>query len=168
MIALIVAKAANNVIGSRNGLPWYLPADLKHFKELTVGHPVIMGRKTYDSIFNRLHGPLPNRRNIVITASLNSLPEGFERATSLEQAFQLAGIAGTVFIIGGATLYNACLERGIVDAIYITEISHDIPGDTFFPQLDIHRWRETSREWHARDEKNNYNYSFVTLEKCRP
>lgn len=165
MIALIVAKAANNVIGNSNDLPWYLPADLKHFKELTTGHTVIMGRKTYESIYNRLHGPLPNRRNIVVTASMPVLPEGFERAASFDEALRMAGGKGTVFVIGGATIYKECLDRGCADTIYLTDIPQDIAGDIYFPVLDRQAWRETSREAHAKDEKNPYDYSFITLER---
>jgi len=162
MVAFIVAKAANDVIGSRNDLPWYLPADLKHFKELTTGHALIMGRKTFESIYNRLHGPLPNRRNIVVTRSLQALPERFERAASPQAALKLVS-NGDVYIIGGATIYKAYLEQNAADTIYLTEIHADIPGDVRFPELLPGAWREISREDHTRDGKNPYDYSFVTL-----
>jgi len=164
MVAFIVAKAANDVIGSRNDLPWYLPADLKHFKELTTGHAVIMGRKTFESIYSRLHGPLPNRRNIVITRSLQALPEGFERTASPQAALELAG-HGDIYVIGGATIYKAYLEQDTVDTIYLTEVHADIPGDVYFPELQPGVWREASREDYARDDKNPYDYSFVTLRR---
>lgn len=166
MIALIVARASNGVIGSKNDLPWYLPADLKHFKELTTDHTVIMGRKTYESIFRRLNGPLPNRRNIVISHTLIETPDGFELANSLEAALTLAGEA-TAFIIGGATIYKAILEQELADKIYLTDVKQDIAGDTYFPELDTTEWKETSREPHQSDEKNSYNYDFVTYEHSK-
>lgn len=164
MIALIVARASNGVIGSRNDLPWYLPADLKHFKQLTSGHTVVMGRKTYESIYSRLRGPLPNRRNIVVSSSLSSLPDGFELVHSLEAALAGAG-TDTVFVIGGATLYHACFEQGLVDIIYLTEVNQDIPGDTYFPTFDLSAWDELSRESHQKDQKNPYDYAFVTYRR---
>lgn len=163
MVAIVVAKAANNVIGSRNDLPWYLPADLRHFKELTTGHPVIMGRKTFESIYNRLRGPLPNRRNIVITHSPGTLPARFEGAASPGEA--LASAKGEdVYIIGGATIYRTYLEQDTVNTIYLTEVYADSPGDVYFPELKQGEWREISRENHQKDERNPYDYSFVTLQ----
>lgn len=167
MIAFVVAKAANNVIGNHNELPWYLPADLKHFKALTLGHTVIMGRKTYESIINRLHGPLPDRHNIVVSSSLRDVPEGFELAPSLDDALQCNTATDTVFVIGGATLYKACLENNKVDVIYLTEIPVEIPGDVYFPELDKSQWVETERETHGKDDKNQFDYSFITLKRIQ-
>jgi dihydrofolate reductase len=164
MIALIVAQSNNRVIGKSNDLPWYLPADLKHFKEVTTGHTVIMGRKTYESIYNRLKGPLPNRRNIVISRGLKQIPEGFELYDSLESAIMAAKSDSEVYIIGGATIYDVCLEQDMVDTIYLTQVHADIEGDTLFQELDISVWDETSREDHKADDKNPYDYSFITLE----
>jgi dihydrofolate reductase len=165
VIALVVAKASNGVIGNSNDLPWYLPADLRHFKELTSGHTVVMGRKTFESIYNRLHGPLPNRRNIVISASRLTFPEGFEHAASPEAALELAD-EEEVCIIGGATIYKAYLDQGVVDIIYMTEVHANIPGDVYFPELGQNDWRETLRENFQQDDKNPYNYSFVTLRRA--
>lgn len=164
MIAFVVARAQNDVIGKSNDLPWYLPADLKHFKQVTTGHTVVMGRKTYESIYNRLKGPLPDRRNIVISRNIRQLPEGFELADSLETAFALARDKD-VFIIGGATLYSECLQKGLVDTIYLTDVHANIDGDTFFPKLDPSQWQEQSREHHQADDKNPYDYSFALLKK---
>lgn len=161
MIAIIVAKSRNNVIGKNNDLPWYLPEDLRHFKKLTSGHTTIMGKNTYLSIYNRINGPLPNRQNIVISRSLQSTPNGFVLASSIKQALELANDSD-IFIIGGAKLYESCLQDGIVDIIYMTEINSNIEGDTKFPDLDNTRWEETAREEH---KYNNLSYSFITLER---
>lgn len=164
MIAIIVAKSSNGVIGSNNDLPWYLPADLRHFKKITDGHTVIMGRKTFDSIYSRLRAPLPNRRNIVISRSLAKLPSGFELAKSFDAALEQVE-EGETYIIGGATIYAAALEKNIIDRIYITEIFNDISGDTYFPELDAKDWQELSCEHHLSDDKNEYDYNFVTLDR---
>jgi dihydrofolate reductase len=166
MIDLVVACAHGGVIGSKNALPWYLPADLKHFKELTVGGTVIMGRNTYQSIVDRLHGPLPNRRNIIISSTLTEV-DGFEVYPHVDMALAAIAPDEAVHLIGGAVLYDACLEQGLVDRIYLTEIDADIPGDTFFPTLPPAEWRETAREKHLADAKNPYDYSYVILEHVR-
>lgn len=165
MIALIVAKASNDVIGGRNDLPWYLPADLQRFKQLTTGHTVIMGRKTCQSIHQRLHGPLPNRRSIVLSKSSHDLPTGFERAASLEQAFQMVPHTDTTFVIGGASIYKQCLDQQLIDEIYLTDIKQAILGDTYFPDIDWRQWQEVKRESHHKDEHNPYDYDFVVLKK---
>lgn len=165
MIAFVVAKASNNVIGNSNDLPWYLPADLRHFKELTLGHTVIMGRKTFDSIYKRVNGPLPGRRNIVVSSSLNTIPERFELAASPEQAIDLASTNDTIFVIGGASIYNEFLSHKLVDEIYLTEVHADIPGDTYFAELDAQDWQEISRVPHQKDDKNPYDYDFVLLKR---
>lgn len=167
MITLIVAKSRNGTIGKDNDLPWHLPADLKHFKDLTTGRTVVMGRKTYESILKRLGKPLPNRRNIVISRSMESTPEGFEVFHSLEDGLKAAEADAEVFIIGGTSLFKAALSQNLADRIELTEIHADIDGDTFFPQLDAATWSETSRENHTSDEKNRYDYDFVTLERNR-
>nr|AIA16267.1 Dihydrofolate reductase [uncultured bacterium]AIA16317.1 Dihydrofolate reductase [uncultured bacterium] len=166
MIDLVVARAHNGVIGSKNALPWYLSADLKHFKELTTGGTVIMGRNTYQSIVDRLHGPLPGRRNIIISSTLTEV-DGFEVYPHVDMALAATKPDEAVHIIGGAVLYEACLEQRLVDRIYLTEVDADIPGDTFFPELQRAEWQETAREAHQADAKNPYDYSFVTLERIR-
>lgn len=166
MIAIVVAKAENNVIGSKNDLPWYLPADLRHFKSVTTGHTVVMGRHTFESIYNRLQGPLPNRRNIVVSRSLDTIPTGFELARSVDEAISMAKESSDdCFIIGGQQIYSDSLERNLVDTIYLTEVHAAIEGDTIFSTLDPNLWQEVSREDNLKDDKNPYNYSFIVLKR---
>lgn len=167
MIAIVVAEAHNHVIGKQNDLPWYLPADLKHFKEITTGHSVIMGRKTYESIYSRLKGPLPQRQNIVISRSLQDIPEGFELAHSLEDAMQLAKGYEQIFLIGGSAVFEEGITQKLVDRIYLTQIDANIEGDTYFPELDLSQWNESAREDHDSDEKNQYPYTFITLDRVK-
>lgn len=162
MIAIVVAKAKNGVIGASNDLPWYLPADLRHFKELTSGHTVVMGRKTFDSIVSRLGKPLPQRKNIVVTRNESFEHEGVEVAHSVNEAVAKAE-GESIFIIGGAEIYSASLP--LVDTLYITEVHAEIAGDTYFPELQKEDWYEVSRESHDADDKNNFPYSFVTLKR---
>ena len=161
---MIVARARNGVIGRHGTLPWHLPEDLAHFKRTTMGHTVIMGRKTWDSIGR----PLPGRRNIVITRNPQWQAPGAETATSLEQAIQkCASAAGEadrdVFIIGGAQLYAQALKQH-VDSIFLTEIDADFEGDTHFPTLDPKRWRERSREHFAPGAGRAFGFDFVRYE----
>jgi len=158
-ISLVVAMAENRVIGRDNALPWHLPADLRHFKTLTLGKPVLMGRRTYESIGR----PLPGRQNIVLTKDTGFQAPGCDICTSLEQALALAGNADEVMVIGGGALYEELLVRA--DRIYMTEIYASIEGDTWFPAMDSATWREVAREQYAADEKNPLGYSFVTLER---
>lgn len=159
MISLIVAKAHNNVIGSKNDLPWYLPADLRHFKEVTTGHTVVMGRTTFNSIVSRLGKPLPNRQNVVITRDEDFSHHEVAVIHSIHEIKEL----GDVFIIGGAEIYRQTVD--MADRLYITEVAADIEGDTYFPVLSA-SWQEISRESHTADEKNQYNYDFVVYERC--
>lgn len=161
-VSLVVAMAENRVIGRDNALPWHLPADLRFFKNLTLGKPIIMGRKTYESIGR----PLPGRQNIVLTRDDNFKAPGCDIRSSLEQAMLAAGDAGEVMIIGGAALYDAVLDTA--DRIYLTEVHSDIQGDTWFPELDPSHWTEISRERHFADERNSMDYSFVTLDRVEP
>ena len=158
-ISLICAASQNGTIGRDNHLPWHLPADLAHFKRLTTGHYILMGRKTYQSIGK----PLPNRTNIVITRQTDFQADGCLVAHSLEQAFALCPTDVEVFIIGGAEIYRQALP--VADKIYLTRIRHDFEGDTFLFELDPLVWYETSREDFASDQKNQYPYSFITLKK---
>lgn len=127
MISLIVAHDKNRVIGYKNKMPWHLPGELQYFKEQTMGKPMIMGRKTFDSIGR----PLPGRRNIVITRNENYIAEGIEVVTSLEEALRLAGDVEEVMIIGGEQIFKIVLP--LADRLYITHIEHEFNGDTFFP-----------------------------------
>jgi len=163
-IHLIVARARNGVIGSHGALPWHLPEDLAQFKRTTMGHTVIMGRKTWDSIGR----PLPGRRNIVITRNPRWLAPGAETATSLEQALEkCAAPPGEaecdVFIIGGAQLYAQALQQH-VDSILLTEIDADFEGDAHFPPLDPARWRERSRQHFAPGAGRTFRFDIVCYE----
>jgi dihydrofolate reductase len=165
MLALIVAVAdGNRVIGRAGQLPWgRLPADLRHFKRLSLGHPVVMGRKTYDSIGR----PLPGRPNLVITRQASWAAEGTETlptvAAALARAAGLAGPEGTVCVIGGGEIYRETLPAA--DVVYLTEVHGAFAGDAYFPDLSPSEWREENRERHEADEHNPYPYSFVTLRR---
>jgi dihydrofolate reductase len=158
LISLVVAVAANNAIGKNNQLLWHLPADLKHFKQVTTGHTVFMGRKTFQSIGK----PLPNRRNIVISKSVTAI-EGCEVLPSLEEALLLADKHEELMVIGGATIYNLALPKA--NRIYLTRVHHEFEADTFFPEIDLNQWQETTREDFLPDEKNPFRYSFITLNR---
>lgn len=164
-IALIAAMADNRVIGANGGLPWRIPADLKHFKALTIGKPVVMGRRTFDSIGR----PLPGRPNIVVSRNGNALPDGVDSADDIEKAVAIARRraveygADEIMVIGGETLYRALLP--LADRIYLTEIHEAVAGDTFFPAVDAAEWIEVSRE--NRAEVYRAPVSFVTLERRR-
>ncbi|WP_314244102.1 dihydrofolate reductase [Empedobacter tilapiae] len=160
MINIVVAKASNNVIGAKNDLIWHLPNDLKHFKSLTSGHPIIMGRKTFES----LGRPLPNRINIVVTRDQNWNAEGIEIASSLSKAIvAVKKIDDDIYIIGGGNIYKQAME--FTDVLYITEVHHEFDGDTYFPEIDSDEWEEVEREDFKKDEKHPYAYSFVTYKK---
>lgn len=159
-IALIVAMAENRVIGRNNQLPWRIPADLRHFKALTLGKPVIMGRKTYESIGR----PLPGRDNIVITADSGYQAEGCQVVHSVEQALEAAGSCEEAMIIGGANLYRQTLENA--DRLYLTLVKAEPEGDTWFPEIGLQQWREIERQAHTADESNEYDYDFVVLERA--
>lgn len=161
-ISLVVAMDRQRVIGAGGALPWHLPADLKHFREITMGKPIVMGRRTYESI-NRA---LPGRRNIVVSRNPAwPAPPGCERAHSLEHAVQLAGAADEVMVIGGAALYRAALPRA--QRIYLTEVHATVDGDVHFPPISPEQWRETERVERPADDRNPYSCSFVVLERIR-
>jgi dihydrofolate reductase len=158
IVSAVVAIAENNAIGKDNKLLWSLPKDMKHFKEITYGHTVIMGRKTFDSMGK----PLPNRRNIVITRRKDLQIAGAEVTNSLADALSACTNEDEVFIIGGAEIYKEALKE--TDRIYLTRVHERFDADTFFPELDMDRWMETAREDHQPDEKNKIPFSFLTLE----
>ncbi len=162
MISLVVAKAHRNVIGRSNNLPWYLPADLKHFKEITTGKTVVMGRRTSDSIIARLGHGLPNRTNIVVTRDSSYQKEGMTIVHAIDEALAY-GTENELMVIGGAELYRQTIDRA--DRLYVTEIDLDIDGDTFFPRIDPALWREVARESHTRDERNPNDYDFVIFDR---
>jgi dihydrofolate reductase len=157
-INIVVAIAANNAIGKNNKLLWHLPKDLKHFKELTTGHTVIMGRKTYDSVGK----PLPNRRNIVVTRQ-NIQIDGCEVVNSLEAALELAKGEAELDIIGGAEIYKQVMP--LTNYVYLTIVHQDFDADTFFPEIDYSKWQELNREDHEPDEKHAFPFSFITLKR---
>ena len=159
MISMICAASQNGVIGVDNRLPWRLPADMKFFKTTTLGHPIIMGRKTYESIGR----PLPGRTNIVVSRQPNYQAQGCLVADSLEQALTLGQPDDEIFIIGGAVIYQQGLA--IADKIYLTIIHQDFAGDTFLFDIDDTLWQESSRTDYTPDDKNPWPYSFITLEK---
>jgi dihydrofolate reductase len=156
IISIVVAIAENHAIGKDNKLLWHLPNDLKHFKTITSGHTVIMGRKTYDSVGK----PLPNRRNIIITRQHIEIA-GCEVVNSLEEAVALCKTEGEVFIVGGAEIYRQAMA--ITNKIYLTIVHRSFEGDTYFPKIEENVWVETEREDHDADEKNKIAYSFITL-----
>ncbi|UKJ06411.1 dihydrofolate reductase [Solitalea lacus] len=158
-ISIVVAKAENNVIGKNNTLIWHLPADLKYFKLLTTGNTIIMGRKTYDSIGK----PLPNRRNIVISRNTELNIPGCDVVNSLEEALKITSNENEVFVIGGAEIYKQALT--LANTLYVTEVKAGFEGDAFFPDFSLNDWDEACRTDHNADEKNQFNYSFVTYKR---
>lgn len=158
-ISMIAAMANNRIIGADNQMPWHLPADLKHFKAVTLGKPVVMGRKTYESIGR----PLPGRQNIVISRSGFSA-EGITTVNCAEAAVAAAGDVEELMIIGGGVIYDLFLSQAT--RLYLTFIELDVDGDTQFPDYEqTAKWSELERSTHPADERNPYNYQFVTLEK---
>lgn len=157
-VVLVAAVAENGVIGADGDMPWHYPADLAHFKETTTGHPVILGRRTYESIVAAIDGPLPDRTNVVLSGRELALPDGAVRAGSVEAALERAEATGSdvAYVVGGATVYEQFLPRA--DRLVVTEIPESPDGDTFFPEFDPETWRETERE--ERD-----GLAFVTYER---
>lgn len=154
-ISLIVAISKNNCIGKNNALLWHIPEDMKHFKKLTVGKVVLMGRKTWESLPNK-YRPLPNRTNVVITRQENYVvPENVEVYSNIDKAFE-AHSDEEVAVIGGGQIYSLVMDK--VDTLYITHVHDEVEGDTFFPEIDMEKWKETEREDHE-------NFSFVTYKK---
>jgi len=161
MISLIAAVAENGVIGAKDKLPWYLPADLRHFASVTKPHTVIMGRKTYESIITRLGRALPERTNIVVTRQKEFNAPGCTVVGSVEEALVQPG--EDKFVIGGEEIYRLFLPKA--DRLLITQVHSTIDGDAKFPEYDKSEWSETARENHKKDEKNEYDYSFVTYDR---
>jgi dihydrofolate reductase len=160
MISFVVAVARNGVIGREGGLPWHISSDLKRFKEITMGKPVIMGRKTWDSLPRK---PLPGRRNIVITRQPGFSAPGAEVVASPEEALGLCGGAPEIAVIGGGEVYR--LFWPLVDRLYLTEVDLDVEGDTHFPALDPAEWREVARETHPRGERDSCSFTLRILDR---
>ncbi len=156
---MIVATADNNIIGKDNDMPWHLPADLAYFKKVTLGKPIIMGRKTYESIGRAL----PGRRNIVISRDENYQKEGIDTVTSVEQALALVDGVEEIMVIGGGAIYQHCLPAA--SRLYITHIKAAIDGDTRFPDYDDGSWLKVSSEVRASDEKNDYELDFCIYQR---
>ena len=156
-LSLIVAMDENRLIGSGNRLPWHLPADLAYFKRTTMGKPIVMGRKTYESIGR----PLPGRRNIVVSRDSGFGAAGVEVVAGIDSAIDLCAGVDEVMLIGGASLYRQTLPRA--DRLYLTLIHHVFEGDTWFPELEPGRWREEGRRNFDADEDNPYAYSLIDL-----
>jgi dihydrofolate reductase len=162
---MIAAMAYQRVIGKEQKMPWHLPADLAFFKKTTMGSPILMGRKTYESIGK----PLPGRLNLVVTRNPDLKIAGCEVVTSLEQALEVAtkkfSQCDEIFITGGSHLYNSFLAQA--DRLYLTLIDAELEGDTFFPDYTQYQWHQVERIDHQADEKNIYPYSFITLDRIR-
>jgi dihydrofolate reductase len=161
MITVIAAIAKNNALGKDNDLIWYLPADLKRFKKVTTGHYILMGRNTFESIGK----PLPNRTTIIITRNKNYSKEGCLIAGSLEEAIKLAKEEAQLFIIGGAQIYKEVISKNLADQLDITLVHSEFEADVFFPEIDAKVWKEAVREDFKADEKNDYDYSFISYQK---
>lgn len=160
-ISIIAAVADNYAIGYKKQIPWYMPADLKHFKEITTGHTLIMGKRTFESLPN---GPLPNRKNIVMTTMLTEgVVDGYFEADSIDDALELSSNAEKVFVIGGSAIYKQFMD--LVETLYITRVHGEFIADTYFPEIDFSNWVEVSREDHVADEKNPYPYSFLVYQR---
>lgn len=156
---LVVAMARNRVIGRDNQLPWRLPDEIAYFKHVTMGHPVIMGRRTYESIGK----PLPGRRNIVVTHDRGYQAPGCTVVGSLDAAWKAAGHAEEACVIGGTSLFRESLP--IADRIHLTLVDADVPGDTYFPEFDRGEWREKEVARHAADERHAYPFRILLLER---
>lgn len=160
MTTIVVAMGEKNGIGFENRLLWHLPKDLKHFKEITSGHPVIMGRKTYESIGK----PLPNRTNIVVSRKTDWFEEGILIVGSIKEAVKFAKkIDEEIFIIGGGKIYEQTME--ITDRLEVTLVKAELEADTYFPKIDPKVWKKTDETCHEKDEKNPYDFCFQTYEK---
>lgn len=158
IISLICAMDKNRLIGRENGLPWHLPADFKHFKETTLNKPVIMGRKTFESIGR----PLPQRKNIVLSRQ-DFVADGVVTVAGIDDALEQADGADEVMILGGSNLYSQMIERA--DRLYITHVDAECEGDAWFPEFDLNDWCIVERQEHQADEKNNYNFSIISYQR---
>lgn len=158
-INAIVAMSDNRVIGRHNQLLWHLPADMRHFKKLTMDKPILMGRKTWQSIGRAL----PGRCNVVITRELNFQACGCVVANSIDTALAAVSYSDEIFVIGGGILYEQMLPQ--VDRLYLTIVHHQFDGDAYFPELDMNEWIELEHIDHTSDEEHKYSYSFITLER---
>lgn len=160
MISIIAAMGRNRELGLDNKLLWHLPVDMKFFRQTTMGKPILVGRKTYESFGGK---PLPGRNNIVITKDKNYQSEGAVIVHSIDQALQEASDADEIMIIGGASFYEQTLP--LADRLYLTYVDADFEADSWFPEFDIHEWKETSRQINKADDKNPFDCSFMVYDK---
>lgn len=160
-VSVIAAMAANRVIGQGNRLPWHLPEDLQHFKALTMGHHIVMGRKTYDSIGK----PLPGRTTVIVTRNMDYAVPGCIAVNSIDAALAACHGDSEIFFVGGAEIYAQVLP--IADRLYLTEIKRDFPGDARFPPIDASQWQEIARERHTAGGDDPFEYHFVIYERKR-
>ncbi|EAR12740.1 dihydrofolate reductase type I [Polaribacter irgensii 23-P] len=161
MITVIAAVAENKAIGRNNDLIWSLSADLKRFKKVTTGHYILMGRNTFESIGR----PLPNRTTIIITRNKSYFKEGCLIAGSLEEAIELAKEQEQIFIIGGAQIYKETIAKNLADQLDVTLVHEVFDADVYFPEIDTKIWKETKRESFKADDKNEFDYSFISYQK---
>ncbi|MFJ7975387.1 dihydrofolate reductase [Peribacillus sp. JNUCC 23] len=160
MISFMFAMDENRIIGKDNTLPWYLPADLQYFKKVTMGHPILMGRKTYESIGK----PLPGRENIILTRNADYQQEGITVISDMKEAVAYAdALDEEVFVIGGAEIFQQLISD--CKRLYITQIHHSFEGDTYFPELNMSKWQTVSKTTGIVDEKNKYPHEFIVLER---
>lgn len=160
MISIIVAIAQNKAIGINNQLLWHIPSDLKRFKQITLGHPVIMGKKTYESLPKK---PLPGRRNVVLTDDPSDSFSGCTTVFSMDEIFSLLDQEEEVFVIGGASVYKQFLP--LADKLYLTMVHKDFTGDVFFPEIDFTQWEQISKEDFPFDDQLGFSYSYVNYRR---
>lgn len=159
-LSIIAALDKNNAIGYRNNLLCYLPADLKHFKQLTSGHSIVMGRKTFESLPK---GALPNRKNIVLSKNKNFHCENCIIIRSVDELFNIDHDDDEIFIIGGAQIYSLFIDKA--NMLYLTHIHHEFKADTFFPEFNVENWKIIEKKDFEADDKNKFNFSFITYQK---
>lgn len=159
MITMVAAAAENNALGKNNDLLWHLPDDFKRFKQITSGHHIIMGRKTFESFPK----PLPNRTHVIITRQKNYNPEGCIIVDSIEKAIEACPKNDAIFIIGGGEIYNLAMD--FADSIELTRVHESFEADTFFPKIDLKQWKLTSEEYHPKDEKHKFDFTYQTFIK---
>ena len=159
MISIIAAVSENNALGKNNDLVWHLPDDFKRFKQLTSGHYIVMGRKTFESFPK----PLPKRTHVIVTRQKNYTPEGCLVANTLQEAIQLCPKNEDTYIIGGGEIYKQSIA--IADVLEITRVHHSFDADTFFPEIDLKIWQLTSEEFHPKDDKHNYSFTYQSYRR---
>ena len=159
VLSMIVATAQNRIIGKDNDMPWHLPADLQYFKKMTLGKPIIMGRKTFESIGR----PLPGRKNIVISRDPNYQANGVNTVTTVDDALALVKDVEEIMVIGGGAIYKHCMPAAT--RLYITHINAEVAGDTQFPEYDLNEWNKVSSDVRLADENNKYDVDFCVYER---